>query len=129
MSHKIDNPSDVLFRGADARDLRDNNLWWQGLEFLLRDIPDPEEFPCSKDKTFEKELFLKTCLYKNMETGFLTAAELDNAEQLLTKRVQSTTFTKEKTALQDVTGVSVSRTLKSPDPFLDSNSILRVGVV
>ncbi|GBN76668.1 hypothetical protein AVEN_138551-1 [Araneus ventricosus] len=49
-------PADVLSRGTDARDLRGNDLWWQGPEFLLRDIPDREEYPCSKDKTFEQEL-------------------------------------------------------------------------
>ncbi|GBN42476.1 hypothetical protein AVEN_32439-1 [Araneus ventricosus] len=42
--------------GADARDLRDNDLWWQGPDFLLRNISDPEEYPCPKDKTFEQEL-------------------------------------------------------------------------
>ncbi|GBM30700.1 hypothetical protein AVEN_259567-1 [Araneus ventricosus] len=50
------NPAVVLSRGADSRDLRDNDLWWQRLEFLVRDIPDPEECPCPKDKIFEKEL-------------------------------------------------------------------------
>ncbi|GBM34155.1 hypothetical protein AVEN_256516-1 [Araneus ventricosus] len=108
------NPADVLSRGADAKDLRDNDLWWQGPEFLLRDITDPEEF-------------IKNCLHKNVETGFLTAAELDNAEQLLIKQVQSTTFAKEITALQDGKSVPVSSKLKSLDPFLDNNSILRVG--
>ncbi|GBN31811.1 hypothetical protein AVEN_235935-1 [Araneus ventricosus] len=127
------NPAYVLSRGADARDLRDNDLWWQGPEFLLRDIPDPEECPCPKDKAFEQELkrnvivscavindselldkllnltnnysklimilsfrcrFLKNCLHKNVETGFLTAAELVTAEQLLFKQVQSATFAK-----------------------------------
>ncbi|GBN03543.1 hypothetical protein AVEN_146663-1 [Araneus ventricosus] len=50
------NPADVLSRGADARHLRDSDLWWQGPEFLLRDIRNSEEFPCPKDKTFEQEL-------------------------------------------------------------------------
>ncbi|GBM42297.1 hypothetical protein AVEN_235010-1 [Araneus ventricosus] len=108
------NPADVLSRGADAKDLRDNYLWCQGQEFLLRDITDPEEF-------------LKNCLHKNVETGFLTATELGNAEQLLMKQVQSTTFAKEITALQDGKSVPVSSKLKSLDPFLDSNSVLRVG--
>ncbi|GBN39448.1 hypothetical protein AVEN_227952-1 [Araneus ventricosus] len=108
------NPADVLSRGADAKYLRDNDLWWQGPEFLLRDITDPEEF-------------LKNCLHKTVETGFLTATELDNAEKLLIKQVQSTTFAKEITALQDGKSVPVSSKLKSLDPFLDSNSILRVG--
>ncbi|GBM89868.1 hypothetical protein AVEN_111818-1 [Araneus ventricosus] len=49
--------------------------------------------------------FLKNCLHKNVETGFLTATELDNAEQLLIKQVQSTTFAKEMTALQDEPGL------------------------
>ncbi|GBN17071.1 hypothetical protein AVEN_153818-1 [Araneus ventricosus] len=31
------NPADVLSRGADDRYLRDNDLWWQGPEFLLHD--------------------------------------------------------------------------------------------
>ncbi|GBN95285.1 hypothetical protein AVEN_207930-1 [Araneus ventricosus] len=91
------NPADVLSRGADAKDLRDNDL------------------------------FLKNCLHKYVETGFLTAAELDNAEQLLIKQVQFTTFAKEITAIQDGKSVPVSSKLKSLDPFLDSNSILRVG--
>ncbi|GBM98574.1 hypothetical protein AVEN_227592-1 [Araneus ventricosus] len=55
VSSKI-NPAEVLSRDADARDLRDNDLWWQGPEFFLRDIPDPEWCPCPKEKTFEKEL-------------------------------------------------------------------------
>ncbi|GBO16330.1 hypothetical protein AVEN_229756-1 [Araneus ventricosus] len=92
------NPANVLSRGADVKDLRDNHLW-----------------------------FLKNCLHKNVETGFLTAAELDNAKQLLIKKVQSTTFAKEITALQDGKSVPVSSKLKSLDPFLDSDSILRFG--
>ncbi|GBO10230.1 hypothetical protein AVEN_167601-1, partial [Araneus ventricosus] len=71
--------------------------------------------------------FIKNCLHKNVETGFLTAAELDNAEQLLIKQVQFTIFAKEITAIQDGKSVPVSSKLKSLDPFLDSNSILRVG--
>ncbi|GBN76568.1 hypothetical protein AVEN_74890-1 [Araneus ventricosus] len=50
------NPADVLSRGADARDLRGNDFLWQGPEFLLRDISDPEEYPCPKDKTSKQEL-------------------------------------------------------------------------
>ncbi|GBN37880.1 hypothetical protein AVEN_66886-1 [Araneus ventricosus] len=69
--------------------------------------------------------FLKNSLLKNVEEGFLSAAELDNAEQLLIKKIQSTTFLKEIFALQDGKSVPVSSKLKSPDPFLDSNSILR----
>ncbi|GBM82502.1 hypothetical protein AVEN_202398-1 [Araneus ventricosus] len=40
------NPADVLSRGTDARDLRGNDFLRQGPELLLRDISDPEEYPC-----------------------------------------------------------------------------------
>ncbi|GBL92541.1 hypothetical protein AVEN_123735-1 [Araneus ventricosus] len=88
------------------------------IQFLKKNLKELGLFPVQ---------FFKNSLHESGETGFLTAAELDNAEQLLIKQVQSTTFAKEVTALQDCKSVPVSSKLKSLDPFLDSNSILRVG--
>ncbi|GBL99279.1 hypothetical protein AVEN_177313-1 [Araneus ventricosus] len=68
--------------------------------------------------------FFKNCLNKMLEKVFLTAAELENSEQLLMKQVQSTIFAREITALQDGKSFPVSSKLKSLDPFLEGNSTL-----
>ncbi|GBO18241.1 hypothetical protein AVEN_61696-1 [Araneus ventricosus] len=77
--------------------------------------------------TDHSSMFLKNYLHKNVETGFLTGAEMDNAEQLLIQQVLSTTFAKEINAVQDGKSVPVTSKLKSLGPSLDSKSILRVG--
>ncbi|GBN81625.1 hypothetical protein AVEN_156732-1 [Araneus ventricosus] len=126
------NPADVLSRSTDATDLRGNDILWQGRSsgFVIFQILKSILVLRIKllNKNWKQPLF-KNCLHKNRENAFLTAAELDYAEKMLIKQVQSTTFAKEITALQEGNSVPVSSKLKSLDPFLDSNSILRVGVV
>lgn len=64
---------------------------------------------------------------KTKQKGALTAAEIDQAQHVLIRRVQRDAFAREIDALSRGKALSVSSKIRAFSPYLDSEGLMRVG--
>ncbi|GFX26018.1 integrase catalytic domain-containing protein [Trichonephila clavipes] len=95
-----DNPADLISRGCNVDELLKNEMWF------INNIKAKES--CYKEK-------------------YLTADEIKRSTEFLAKIAQLSEFKAEIDALKKGKGVSKTSKLRALDPFLDENSLLRVG--
>ncbi|GFT83481.1 integrase catalytic domain-containing protein [Trichonephila clavipes] len=94
------NPADLISRGCNVDELLKNEMWF------INNIKAKES--CNKEK-------------------YLTADEIKRSTEFLAKIAQLSEFKAEIDALKKGKGVSKTSKLRALDPFLDENSLLRVG--
>ncbi|GFU50594.1 integrase catalytic domain-containing protein [Trichonephila clavipes] len=94
------NHADLISRGCNVDELLKNEMWF------INNIKAKES--CNKEK-------------------YLTADEVKRSTEFLAKIAQLSEFKAEIDALKKGKGVSKTSKLKALDPFLDENSLLRVG--
>lgn len=73
--------------------------------------------------------FISNCKPKGQErlTGYLTSAELREAETVLIRKAQSESYTKELRALQSNGQLPSKHKLSNVGPFVDDRGLMRVG--
>ncbi|GFU57382.1 integrase catalytic domain-containing protein [Trichonephila clavipes] len=126
------NPADLISRGVDSDKLLNQELWWNGPEFLSgSDYPNKTVKISENNDAYNSEQknrvlsFVNNARRKVKTNGPLEADELDKAEIFLIKGVQSQKFSVDIKYLQQQ--VLPKSKLKSLNPFLDSDGVLRVG--
>lgn len=155
------NPADIASRGSNLSNLIENNLWWTGPQWLLK---DKEHWPqsidiistdlekrkaqvCHISTINELELFSRfSTLYKlqrilslcnrfinncrnkaSKMIGELTLQELDNSLLILVKIAQTESFYNDRECLKRSKPLPTTSRLKTLDPFIDSQGLMRVG--
>ncbi|GFY20925.1 uncharacterized protein TNCV_3989691 [Trichonephila clavipes] len=134
------NPANLISRGVDPDKLLNQELWWNGPEFLSgSDYPNKTVKISENNDAYNSEL--KNSVRKNLgrkchfvnnarrnvkANGPLEADELDKAEIFLIKGVQSQEFSVDIKCLQQQRVLPKSK-LKSFNPFLDSGGVLKSG--
>ncbi|GFU56260.1 integrase catalytic domain-containing protein [Trichonephila clavipes] len=103
-----DNPADFVSRGMDSLKLKTCELWWNGPKFLMSNQYPQRQIPVA--------------VIKDPDLG-----ELKKAEQLLLKLVQKEEFKVEMNGIQNSAMVPSNSRVKTLNPFIDSEGILRVG--
>ncbi|XP_043283141.1 uncharacterized protein [Venturia canescens] len=150
-----DNPADQLSRGQTPKNFVKNNLWKKGPQWLnntesswpRKMIHVPDDIPelkkiCCLVTTTECELFSKFSSFSKLRRiiayclrlkrdnhykGSLNAEELNQAELKIVKLAQGAEFKQELQDLNDNHNIANSSKLKTLNPFVDEEGILRVG--
>ncbi|GFT27015.1 integrase catalytic domain-containing protein [Trichonephila clavipes] len=112
-----DNPADLISRGCNVDELFKNEMWFSGPDLQTDKYEDNQLFP---DPSYRDEL-------KCAVTLSMTEYEIKRSTEFLAKLAQLSEFKAEIDALKKGKGVSKTSKLKALDPFLDENSLLRVG--
>ncbi|GFU93678.1 integrase catalytic domain-containing protein [Trichonephila clavipes] len=134
-----DNLADLISRGCNVDELLKNEMWFSGPDLQTDEYEDNQLFP---DPSYRDELkcavtlsmtecsliTLKKLKESCNKEKYLTADEVKRSTEFLAKIAQLSEFKKaEIDALKKGKGVSKTSKLKALDPFLDENSLLRVG--
>ncbi|GFV62820.1 integrase catalytic domain-containing protein [Trichonephila clavipes] len=120
-----DNPADFVSRGMDSLKLKTCELWWNGPKFSdEQPVPTTTNSCCSD----QGSRFVYNCKSKESKRiGPLDLGELKKAEQLLLKLVQKEDFKVEMNGIQNSAMVPSNSRVKTLNPFIDNEGILRVG--
>ncbi|GFX54732.1 integrase catalytic domain-containing protein [Trichonephila clavipes] len=130
------NPADLISRGCNVDELLKNEMWFSGPDLQTDEYEDNQLFP---DPSYRDELkcavtlsmteFINNIKAKEScnKEKYLTADEVKRSTEFLAKIAQLSEFKAEIDALKKGKGVSKTSKLKALDPFLDENSLLRVG--
>ncbi|GFW41305.1 integrase catalytic domain-containing protein [Trichonephila clavipes] len=130
------NPADLISRGCNVDELLKNEMWFSGPDLQTDEYEDNQLFP---DPSYRDELkcavtlsmteFINNIKAKEScnKEKYLTADEVKRSTEFLAKIAQLSEFKAEIDALKKGKGVSKTSKLKALDPFLDENSLIRVG--
>ncbi|GFS58003.1 integrase catalytic domain-containing protein [Trichonephila clavipes] len=128
------NPADLISRGCNLDELLKNEMWFSGPDLQTDEYEDNQLFP---DPSYRDELKCAVTLsmtecssnfYDELfKEKYLTADEVKRSTKFLAKIAQLSEFKAEIDALKKGKGVSKTSKLRALDPFLDENSLLRVG--
>lgn len=151
------NPADILFRGTTANELKTNNLWWFGPNWIHQreDWPEQPEKIVNLPETksinalgvtnaastilpnlSSFETLVRTLAYchrfvdscrKLTHIGALTVVELERAETTVIKLVQREIFSHEIQCLQADKPLKRNSKIIAFSAYLDSEGLLRVG--
>ncbi|GFV19558.1 integrase catalytic domain-containing protein [Trichonephila clavipes] len=129
------NPVDLVSRGIDPSSLHNNSLWWNGPTFLAtKDFPqrnifssvtDNDEFNC-EFKSNAKHCVHTKLPRRKKRRGPLDVQEINRAETTLIRIVQLQKFKRDIKSLKENNRVSAESLIKSLNPFLDKDGVLRV---
>ncbi|GFX48096.1 integrase catalytic domain-containing protein [Trichonephila clavipes] len=130
-----DNPADLISRGCNVDELLKNEMWFSGPDLQTDKYEDNQLFP---DPSYRDELkcavtlsmteFINNIKAKeSCNKKYLTVDEIKRSTEFLAKIAQLSEFKAEIDALKKGKGVSKTSKLRALDPFLDENSLLRVG--
>ncbi|GFT90073.1 integrase catalytic domain-containing protein, partial [Trichonephila clavipes] len=120
-----DNLADFVSRGMNSLKLKTCELWWNGPKFLMSNQYPQRKIPVAVIK--DPDLFVIVRAKKAKRIGPLDLGELKKAEQLLLKLVQKEEFKVEMNGIQNSAMVPSNSRVKTLNPFIDSEGILRVG--
>ncbi|GFT58566.1 uncharacterized protein TNCV_1250351 [Trichonephila clavipes] len=110
------NPADLVSRGLDPSSLQNNSLWWNGPKFLTtKDFPERNTLSSVHSK-----------LPRRKGERPLDVQEINQAEVTLIRIVQLQEFRGDM-SLKENNRVSAESLIKSLNPFLDKDGVLRVG--
>lgn len=151
------NPADLLSRGINTEELKDNQLWWHGPPWLKnpkewppQGIYDLEEVPELRKEVIltvvsdqydilqnysslnKLKRIIAYCMRfanvrKLKRTGVLTVEELEQASIIVVRLVQQQTFRREIENLKKGKEIHRTSNLLPLRPFLDEHGLLRVG--
>ncbi|GFX64265.1 uncharacterized protein TNCV_1499891 [Trichonephila clavipes] len=119
-----DNPADFVSRGMDSLKLKTCELWWNGPKFLMSNQYPQRQIPVAVIK--DPDLFIIVRTKKAKRIGPLDLGELKRLNSLL-KLVQKEEFKVEMNGIQNSAMVPSNSRVKTLNPFIDSEGILRVG--
>ncbi|GFW10368.1 integrase catalytic domain-containing protein [Trichonephila clavipes] len=129
-----DNPADLISRGCNVDELLENEMWFSDPNLQTDEYEDNQLFP---DPSYRYELkcavtpSMTECssnFYDELfNEKYLTADEIKRSTEFLAKIAQLSEFKAEIDALEKGKGVSKTSKLRALNPFLDENSLLRVG--
>lgn len=151
------NPADILSRGATPNELKINNLWWFGPDWIHRQEDWPEQpvklvnLPEMKIvsalgvtitgsinlpdlSSFEKLIRVLAYCHRFIDNcrnskhvGALAVEELERAEVIIIRAVQQEAFSQEIYCLKTNKPLKKNSKIIAFSAFLDSNGLLRVG--
>ncbi|GFT72666.1 integrase catalytic domain-containing protein [Trichonephila clavipes] len=130
------NPADLISRGCNVDELLKNEMWFSGPDLQTDEYEDNQLFldPSYRDElkcavTLSITEFINNIRAKEScnKNKYLTADEIKRSTEFLAKIAQLSEFKAEIDALKKGNGVSKTSKLTALDPFLDENSLLRVG--
>ncbi|GFW55599.1 integrase catalytic domain-containing protein [Trichonephila clavipes] len=112
------NPADLVSRGLDPSSLLNNSLCWNGPKFLTtKDFPEKNTLSSVHSKLPRRK----------KRRGPLDVQEINQAEVTLIRIVQLQEFKKDIMSLKENNRVFAESLIKSLNPFLDKDGVLRVG--
>ncbi|GFW72266.1 integrase catalytic domain-containing protein [Trichonephila clavipes] len=121
------NPADLVSRGLDPSSLLNNSLWWNGPKFLTtKDFPERNTLSSVTDNN-EFNCEFKTNCRGEKRRGSLDVQEINQAEVTLIRIVQLQELKRDIMSLKENNRVSAESLIKSLNPFLDKDGVLRVG--
>ncbi|XP_035205973.1 uncharacterized protein LOC118181004 [Stegodyphus dumicola] len=133
-----DNPADFISRGATVEKFMSSSIWMQGPEWLRlkkRDWPKGSNYEIcleiSPEVYCEKRIgyydLYTTLNLKLNDVCELSTEELNEAEIIWTKTVQSEAFAEELSSLRQGKTISKTSSILELNPFLNNDGIMHVG--
>ncbi|XP_058840968.1 uncharacterized protein LOC131696445 [Topomyia yanbarensis] len=143
------NPADHISRGIPAETLLQNDLWWQGSQWLQSDQRDwpiqqpnanqPPEVLMEARKVPAVHMvrvaaycrrFLQNCRKTSTaraESAHLTVDEQKEEEATIIRLIQQQSFSNEYKALQQVQTVSAKSRIRWFHPFIGADKVISIG--